>query len=173
MAYINYHGNVFCDCIVVSKPKYHEKYGVYESEMTEISARSKENTPEGIQSVNLNLQFYGQFAIPAMKIPMAMCLVVFGREATKQRLTGGRNILERTLVVDWWTAREKDPLGMLEELRERRTIATREKELKEIFASWLNDCMPVITQTVIDKIRERAAASKQAATVDKKEGKKP
>lgn len=173
MAYINHYGNVFCDCIAVSKPKYHEQFGVYEAEMTELSARCKENTPEGIQSVNLNLQFYGQFAIPAMKIPAGMCLVVFGREVTKQRLTGGRNILDRMLVVDWWTAREKDPLGMLAELSERRTIATREKELKEIFASWLNDCMPVIVQTVIGKIKELSANGRKASAGEKKEREKP
>ena len=136
--YINYFGNVFCDCVVVGKPKYQEEAGEYRKEMTRVSAKCKEQTPNGVQQVNLNLYFFDSFAIPAMKISSGMCIVAAGRERTNSTKSKGHYYLDRTVFVDWWTPRESDPIGMLTELKARREITVREKEFKEIFWEWLN-----------------------------------
>ena len=138
MAYINFFGNCFFDCVVVASPTYKEAVGEYGAEMTKCIAKCKEATPEGLQTINVNLLFFGAFAIPAMKIPSGMCLVALGREVVKERYAKGRDILERTIYVDWWFPRDIDPLGHLEELKVRVEQKTREREFKEAFWAWLN-----------------------------------
>lgn len=145
--YASFYGNTVCDCIVVSSPKYLESVGEYKSELTKCVAKTKEQTPEGLQSVNLNLLFFNAFAIPAMKISSGMCLVVIGREQSTERMEKGRKVLERSLYVDWWTARDIDPLGHLEELKVRRELTTREIEFKNIFWEWLN--MDAVKELII------------------------
>ena len=136
--YISFYGNAIFDCIVVSSPKYMDSVGEYKSELTKCMAKTKEQTPEGMQSVNVNLLFFNAFAIPAMKISSGMCLVVIGREQSNERMEKGRKVLERSVYVDWWAARDIDPLGHLEELKVRREMTTREIEFKNIFWEWLN-----------------------------------
>ena len=152
--YINVHGNVFCDCIIATTPIYKEHFGEYQREMTRCIGKCKEQTPEGLQSVNLNLLFFSAFAVPAMKISPGMCIVVAGREASEERFFGGKNVLDRTLVVDWWQARDIDPLGHLEELKVRRENTIREEENRKQFARWLTQCKGVIIGWVADWMKE-------------------
>lgn len=160
--YINYFGNVFCDCVILGKPKYQEEAGEYRQEMTKATAKCKEQTPDGVQQVNLNLLFFGAFAIPAMKITSGLCIVVAGREKTNNLKQKGHYILERTIFVDWWTPREADPVGMLSELKARREITVREKEFKEIFWEWLNlpTCRELVMGWLQDWLKENAVAVK-------------
>lgn len=136
--YLNMNGNVAAVCVVASKPEYREEVGERKMEMTKVYAKCKESTPDGPQVVNLDLLFYGGLAIPAMKISSGMTLIVFGRESPKERFTKGKYTLERSLFVTGWSARDIDPLGNLEELKVRREIKTRDRELKETFWEWLN-----------------------------------
>ena len=136
--YINYFGNVMCDCVVLSNPQFKESVGEYKTDLTVCTAKSKEYTPEGLQSVNLRLCFFGAFAVPAMKASRGMCLMVAGRESVQEVYAKGRDVLERTIYVDWWSARDIDPLGSLEELKVRVEKKTREQEFKESFWNWLN-----------------------------------
>ena len=145
--YISFYGNTIMDCIAISSPKYMESVGEYKSELTKCNAKCKELTPEGLQSVNVTLLFFNAFAIPAMRITSGMCLVIIGREQTSERMTNGRNVLERSVYVDWWAARDIDPLGHLEELKVRRELTTREIEFKNIFWEWLN--MDAVKELII------------------------
>ena len=155
MAYINYQGNIFADCAIVNKPKYREEVGEYKKELTKVFAKCREQTPEGVQTVNLDLCFFSALAIPAMKLTPGMCIIVLGRESTKELYTRGKNTLERTVIVDWWTAREIDPVGMLEELKARRMISSKEKELQQMVAEWLEKCLPIIIANVAEEIKNK------------------
>ena len=161
MAYINYQGNIFADCIISGALSYKEEAGEYKREMTRAFAQCKEATPDGMQTVNLDLRFFSGFAIPAYKLQRGMCIVVLGRELAKEKYTHGRNVLSRIVTVDWWWPRDVDPLGMLEELQARRAIAAQEKELKQAVAEWLEKCMPLITDSVIEEARKRAHSNKK------------
>lgn len=157
--YINYFGNIFCDCVIVGSPHYQEEAGEYRRELTRAFAKSKEQTPNGVQTVNLNLFFFSAFAIPAMKLASGMCIVVAGREKTNELKSNGRAILERTVYVDWYTAREADPLGMLEELKARREISVREREFKETFWEYLN--LPACKSLVMGWLKETQTNQKE------------
>lgn len=136
--YMNNHGNVLALCIISSKPQYREEVGERKTELTKVYAKANEATPDGMQTVNLNLLFYGGLAIPAMKISPGMTLLVAGRVQSQERFERGKNVLERSLYVVWWDARDIDPLGVLEELKVRRETKTREQELKLAFWDFLN-----------------------------------
>lgn len=142
--YVNYYGNVIADCVIVTSPKYKEEVGEHRRELTTVFAKSKEATPEGLQTVNLNLLFFSAFAIPAMKLSPTMCIVIGGREAVQEAYQKGKTVLERTLYIDWWMPRDIDPVGHLEELKVRREIQTRETEFKNIFWDWLQQCKALI-----------------------------
>lgn len=161
MAYINYQGNIFADCVITGNPTYKEEAGEYKREITKAFAKCKEVTPEGIQTVNLDLYFASAFAIPAYKLKSGMSIVILGRERSKEEYTHGRAVLSRIVFVDWWFPRWVDPLGMLEELQARRAIAAQEKELKQAVAEWLEKCMPLITDSVIEEARKRAHSNKK------------
>lgn len=160
MAYINYQGNIFADCIITGALAYKEEAGEYKREMTRAFAQCKEATPDGMQTVNLDLRFFSGFAIPAYKLQRGMCVVVLGRELAKEKYTHGRNVLNRIVTVDWWWPRDVDPLGMLEELKARRAIAAQENELEHAVAALLEKCMPIIIKKVIEELDSRAKANK-------------
>lgn len=142
--YINYFGNVFADCIAIASPEFREQAGEYKRDMTRVHARCKEATPEGMQSVNLTLCFFQAMAIPAMKISTGMCIVVAGREVTKEKDIRGKAVLDRTIYVDWWAARDIDPLGHLEELKVRMEQKSREDEMRIWFAKAMTQCKETI-----------------------------
>lgn len=165
--YVNQTGNVVADCVITGVPQYNEEYGVYKRELTKVVASCKENSPEGTQTVNLVLYFFSGFAIPAMKLNKGMTIVLMGREISHEAMYRGKYVLERKVVVDWWTPREIDPMGMLEELKARREIKTREQEMKETFWSWLN--LAPCKELILGWIAEWAAQQRaKAATPDNK-----
>ena len=168
--YINDHGNVLATCTITSKPTYIEDAGAKREEMTYIFAKCWETSPEGTQTVSVKLFFIGALAIPAMKLEPNKTLLIAGRERSKESVHWGRNRLERTVLVDYWSPREIDPCGMLEELKQRRENAAREKEYRELFAEYLTEAKPSILQWVVEYIR---AARQAKAAGDGKEANKP
>lgn len=152
--YISFHGNSFADCVIVTSPKYQEEVGEYRTELTTADAKCKEQTPDGVQSVNFRLCFFGAFAIPAMRLKAGMCIVLAGREVVQERFSHGKNVLDRQIYVDWWQARDIDPLGHLEELKVRRENTIREEENRKQFAHWLTQCKEVIIGWVAEWMKE-------------------
>ena len=142
--YLNFTGNVHAVCSAVTKPEYREEAGERRVEMTKVVAKCKEMTPDGMQTVSLQLLFFEALAIPAMKIDVGSVLVIDGRETSKEFFSYGKHRLERTLVVEDWHFRDIDPGGILEELKERKGISQREHELRKLFAELLTQARPAI-----------------------------
>lgn len=152
--YLNVTGNTFAVCQIVSKPQFVEEYGEYKKDLTKVSARCKETSAEGTQTVNLSLYFWDGLAIPAMKISVGMSIWVAGREKTMSYTKNGKNVLERSLFVEGWGARETDPLGMLVELQARREAKVNEETLRLTFLELLTQAKPAILQWIADWIKE-------------------
>lgn len=152
--YINYFGNVFADCIAVTSPEFREQTGEYKRDMTKVFAKCKEASPEGMQTVNLTLLFFQAMAIPAMKIGPGMCIMIAGREVSKERNERGKTVLDRTIYVDWWAARDIDPLGHLEELKVRMEQKSREEEMKLWFAQAMTKCKDTVIGWVTEWFKE-------------------
>ena len=148
--YINSTGNVVCTCVAITKPIYKEESGEMRSELTYIIGKCRESSPEGTQTVTLDLNFYGNLAIPAMKIDAGQSLVIFGRERSEEKMVFGKYRLKRTVIVDCWLFRDIDPGGMLDELKMRREMALRDKEFRELFAQYLTECRPAIVKWVLE-----------------------
>ena len=157
--YINQGGNVFCVCTAVTKPTYKEESGEKRVELAYLNAKCREASPEGTQTVSLDLLFYGTAAIPAMKIAPGHTLVIAGRESSKEAFAWGKHKLNRTVIVDWWGFREIDPGGILDELKARREIFTREREFREMFAEFLTEAKPSIIKWIMDYSKEMREAN--------------
>ena len=148
--YLNFTGNVLAVCVAAKKPEYTEEAGARRVEVTRLPAKCKELTPDGLQTVSLDLLFFEGLAIPAMKIDMGQVLVVMGRESSKEYFKYKKYSLERTLVVEAWWFRELDPGGMLEGLKMRREMNARQDEFRELFAQFLTEAKPSILKWVYD-----------------------
>ena len=148
--YINAAGNVLAQCIVIGKAEFKESVGEHHVDLTKIPAMAKESTPDGTQTVNLQLCFYAASAIPAMKIPVGMNIIVAGRESSKELFQNKRYTLERTISVDWWQPRDTDPLHYLEELKVRRQMNTMDDELRILFAKLITEVKGTIIEWVTD-----------------------
>ena len=152
--YLNVTGNVAATCTITSKPAYMEECGVKRQEATYCYAKCRECSPEGTLTVTVKLLFFENMAIPAMKIAPGQTLFVLGRERAQEKTNWGKIRLEHTLIVDYWDFREIDPAGMLEELKQRREIDTRQKEFRTMFAEFLTEAKPSIIKWVMDAARE-------------------
>ena len=150
MAYINYYGNIHAIGVVSSSPEYRESVGEYKREMTRCLVKCKERTPEGVQTVNINLLFFSAMAIPAMKIPIGMCIEFMGNESVEERFSKGKTILERTVFCEKWEPRLTDPLGYMEELKVRREVGALETEFRRMFAEMLTEAKSAIMEWVKD-----------------------
>ena len=148
--YINAAGNILAQCIVIGKSEFKENVGEHHVDLTRIPAKAKEATPDGTQTVNLQLCFYAASAIPAMKIPVGMNIIVAGRESSKEVFQNKRYVLERSVSVDWWVPRDTDPLHYLEELKVHREMNTMDAELKILFAKLLTQAKSTIIEWVTD-----------------------
>lgn len=154
--YINIQGNVFAVCRTVAKAQYYEESGQNRKELTRISVIAKEKTAYNVQDVPLELLFYEDMAIPAMKIGAGQYLEVTGHEMSREKRIYGRNKLRRTLIVTSWRFREIDPGAMQEALKTRREIAAREKEFRQLFAEYLTECKPYIVNWVLEAAKEES-----------------
>ncbi len=169
--YININGNVIASCLAFTNPVYQEEAGEHRVEMTKAFAKCKESTPDGMQTVNLNLLFFNNLALPAMKIAAGTNLIIFGRESTKERLSYGKHSLERNVFVDSWFPRVIDPLNMLEELKVKRTLEAQKEEQKLMFAAMLTQCKPTIIQWVISALEGQQTENKSEWTERERGGK--
>lgn len=167
--YLNMNGNVATVCVAVTKPEYREEVGEKRLELTKVFAKCREATPDGEQIVNVDLLFYSGMAIPAMRISPGMTLFVVGRESPKEFMQRGKMVLERSLYVTCWMARDIDPLGMLEELKARKATKTREQELKLAFWEFLN--LPQIKELLFQWFKEFVEDYKKLGKADKSEKK--
>ena len=158
--YINAAGNILAQCIVIGKAEFKENVGEHHVDLTRIPAKAKEATPDGTQTVNLQLCFYAASAIPAMKIPVGMNIIVAGRESSKEVFQNKRYVLERSVSVDWWVPRDTDPLHYLEELKVRRQMNTMDEELKILFAKLLTQAKSTIIEWVTDWMKNNIEAVK-------------
>lgn len=161
--YVNQNGNVVCICSAVGMPEYREEAGAKHTEITLLQARCREESADGTQTVALTLLFFGNMAIPAMKITSGQVLVVMGRERSNSMYVWGKHRLDRTLFVDWWDFRCIDPGGMLTELSTRREIAVKDREYRQILAEYLTEIKPTIIKWVFDEMKRLKAenANKQ------------
>ena len=172
--YLNNAGNVFAVCTVVSTPEYKEEVGEKRLELTKAYAKCTEMTPDGKQNVGVNLMFFSALALPAMKIAPGMKLLVAGCQETEERYVYGRNRLEHTLYVEWWSARVIDPLGLEAELRTRREIDSKVNDLRLLFAQFLTECKPTIgnwvkawVMEIIEQIKATKTKKKEGNASDK------
>lgn len=152
--YLNFQGNVHTVCRVIGKPKYTEETGEKRVELTKVSARAVEMTPDGKQSLVLNLLFFGQMAIPAMKIDINDTLVIDGREEVRSTFQRGKNLLERSVLVEAWQPQDNDPCGMAQELKARREVAVRRFEYRDLMAEFLTSWKPTIIKWVVGYFNE-------------------
>lgn len=136
--YINVEGNVICTCFTVSKPEYFEEYGEKRSELTRIGAKAKQSSPDGTMTVNVELLFYANRAIPAAKLNYGESVIVLGRESSREVMKNHRMVITRTVLVDWWFPQIVDPLNYLQELSVRREMDIRNREFRENFWDFLN-----------------------------------
>ena len=177
--YLNGNGNVLAQCIVIGKAEFKESVGEHHVDLTKIPAMAKESTPDGTQTVNLQLCFFAASAIPAMKIPVGMNIIVAGRESSKELFQNKRYTLERTISVDWWQPRDTDPLHYLEELKVRRQMNTMDDELRILFAKlitevkgtiieWVTDWMKNNIETVRGWFRKNDGSGKQLSQGEEK-----
>ena len=152
--YLNVMGNVHAVCRAIGKPKYTEEVGEKRVELTKVSARAVEMTPDGKQSLVLNLLFFGQMAIPAMKIDINDTLVIDGREEVRTAFQRGKNLLERSVLVEAWQPQDNDPCGMAQELKARREVAVRRFEYRDLMAEFLTSWKLTIIKWVVDYFNE-------------------
>ena len=157
---ISVEGNMFCLCMITGSPQYAEEFGAYKSELTRVYAKAKQTTPDGVQTVNLTLYFWDSMAIPAMKLKPGSQIVVTGRTMSQNRIVREKMTLETMVAVEWWTPRETDPMGMLDELKARREIGERRNELKILFAQYLTECKGAILGWVADWFKEKMEAAR-------------
>lgn len=136
--YINVEGNVICTCFTVSKPEYFEEYGEKRSELTRIGAKARQSSPDGTMTVNVELLFYTNRAIPAAKLNYGDSIIVLGRESSREVMKNHRMVITRTVLVDWWFPQIVDPLNYLQELSVRREMDIRNREFRENFWDFLN-----------------------------------
>lgn len=147
-------GNVHAVCFAVKDPEYRESVGERGCEMTKVVAMCKEMTPDGMQTVSLDLIFYDSLAIPAYKIGVGNWIVIDGRESSKEYFSRQKYKLERTVIVEYWNFRIIDPGGMAEELKVRHEIAAKDREYRELLAEYMTELKPSILQWFTDWIRE-------------------
>ena len=150
--YLNAMGNVHTVCKVIGKPKYAEEVGAKRVEMTKVPAKATEMTPDGKQYVSLILLFYGELAIPAMKIDIGDNLIIDGREEVRTAFQRGRNMLERNLLVEAWDQQDNDPCGIKQELKVRHEISVRKIEYRDLMAEFLTNWKQTIIKWVMDYI---------------------
>lgn len=147
-------GNLFGLCVITGTPQYREEYGAYKSELAMVYAKAKQNTPDGVQTVNLTLYFWNEMAIPSMKLIAGTQILIAGRTMSKNKIVRDKMTLETMVSVEWWALRETDPMGMLEELKVRREITVKNKELRMVFAKMMTECKDVIKGWVMEWIGE-------------------
>lgn len=152
--YQNIQGNVHTVCKVIGKPKYAEEVGAKRVEMTKVPAKATEMTPDGKQYVSLILLFYGELAIPAMKIDIGDNLIIDGREEVRTAFQRGRNLLERSLLVEAWDQQDNDPCGIKQELKVRHEISVRKIEYRDLMAEFLTSWKQTIIKWVADYYNE-------------------
>ena len=152
--YLNVMGNVHAVCRAIGKPKYTEEVGEKRVELTKVTARAVEMTPDGKQSLTLILLFFGQMAIPAMKIDINDTLVIDGREEVRSTFQRGKNLLERSVLVEAWQPQDNDPCGMAQELKVRREVAVRRFEYRDLMAEFLTNWKPTIIKWVVNYFNE-------------------
>lgn len=151
--YLNVQGNVTAICVITKSPTYKEEAGESKVEMTKACAKCQEMTREGMQVVPLDLIFFKDLALPAMKIKFADVIQVWGRESSRENARRGKNFLDRTLIVEAWRPRVTDPMGMAKELEVRMEINARDNELRHLFAQYMTECKPLIREWVTDAIQ--------------------
>lgn len=152
--YLNVMGNVHAVCRAIGKPKYTEEVGEKRVELTKVSAKAVEMTPDGKQSLVLTLLFFGQMAIPAMKIDINDTLVIDGREEVRTAFQRGKNLLERSVLVEAWQPQDNDPCGMAQELKARREVAVRRFEYRDLMAEFLTSWKQTIIKWVVEYYNE-------------------
>lgn len=89
-------------------------------------------------TVNVELLFYANRAIPAAKLNYGESVIVLGRESSREVMKNHRMVITRTVLVDWWFPQIVDPLNYLQELSVRREMDIRNREFKENFWDFLN-----------------------------------
>ena len=154
--YINVEGNVICTCYTVSKPDYIEEAGEKRVEMTRISAKAKQSSPDGTMTVNIELLFFENKAIPAAKLNYGDRIIVLGRESSREIMKNHRFVIARTVMVDWWFPQIVDPMNYLQELSVRREMDIRSREYRENFWDFLNaeSCKELVHRWVQEWIEE-------------------
>ena len=154
--YINVEGNVACTCYTVSKPEYYEESGEKRVEQTRISAKAKQSSPDGTMTVNIELLFFGNKAIPAAKLNYGDRIIVLGRESSREVMKNHRFVIARTVMVDWWFPQIVDPMNYLQELSVRREMDIRSREYRENFWDFLNaeSCKELVHRWVQEWIEE-------------------
>ena len=166
--YANVCGNVVCVCTLTSMPVYREEAGEKRLELTSVAAKAIEASPEGTQTVFITVLFYTVMAIPAKALKAGDVIVVFGREASKEKFLRGRYKLNRTVIADFWMPRWIDPFGTIMNLQIRRDVALKEREYKELMAEHLTAARPAIVRMVLDALL--AMKNGDNSNAEKKDG---
>lgn len=133
-------GNVLATVLVVKEPVFEEERGVYKSPCTQVRAKSRISAAEGSTDIPVDLQFYGDYAIPARgSVTVGDRLLVAGRSRTNEfyRRTTGKNELSRSMIVEFWWPIANDPYNFLQ-------IMQTQSEL--LCQKWLSKTDEIVSQ---------------------------